>query len=260
MLLDAQRKVDSLKTSMLGAAQRKALVAKWPDVIARGVLDELGRPLQPGDLVRLPLCVRNGSGPNADVPGTVMGYAVGKDGSPSVVVDAPAWNGRRMDTWRTWIVNGEFCCHMDEADLPSLTRELAAEGIVLSSGGLHADAAIRETVSRSWVQVMLGGVKTKAGVAIQPGDLVRLPRNVARNRGSQLHAAGLCLGYAVGLDGSPCVAADAVGEDTPSLTRWRTWAVHGSELIVIDTKEAWRLESFYTRDGRLKQRKPKARR
>lgn len=108
----------------------------------------------------------------------------------------------------------------------------------------------------------MAGVRTKAGVAIQPGDLVRLPRNVARNRGSQLHAAGLCLGYAIGLDGSPCVVADAVGEDVPTLTRWRTWAVRGSELIVIDTKEAWRLEGFYTHDGRLKPRqtKPKGKR
>ncbi|MDO4403470.1 MAG: hypothetical protein Q4C09_00405 [Atopobiaceae bacterium] len=241
---------------MLGASQRKALVAGWSTVIAQGVLDASDDPLRPGDLVRLPLCVRHGSGPDLDVPGTVMGYAIGKDGSPSVVVDAPAWNGRRLDVWRTWIVNGDFCHRMDEAELPDLAADLRAIG---NNGGsdrlLATDAATRELISRSWLQVMLGGVRTKAGIAIQPGDLVRLPRNVARNRGSQLHAAGLCLGYAVGLDGSPCVVADAVGEDVPTLTRWRTWVVRGTDLIVIDTKEAWRLESLYSRDGRPKPRK-----
>lgn len=258
MTLDVRRGVDGLKTSMLGATQRRALVAKWPTVIAQGVLDEFGSPLQPGDLVRLPLCVRHGSGPSLDVPGTVMGYALGKDGSPSVVVDAPAWNGRRMDTWRTWIVNGDFCRRIGEAELSALITELADEGIPVGAyRNLCADDAVRKTISQSWLQVMLGGVRTKAGVVIQPGDLVRLPRNVARSRGSQLHAAGLCMGYAIGLDGSPCVVADAVGEDVPTLTRWRTWMVRGDELIVIDTKEAWRLEGFYTHDGRFKPKQTK---
>lgn len=78
-----------LNTSMLGATQRRALVSKWPLVITQGVLDEFGNPLQPGDLVRLPLCVRHGTGPEVDVPGTIMGYAIDKLGTPSVVVDAP---------------------------------------------------------------------------------------------------------------------------------------------------------------------------
>ncbi|MDO4537895.1 MAG: hypothetical protein Q4B54_07020, partial [Coriobacteriales bacterium] len=99
---------------------------------------------------------------------------------------------------------------------------------------------------QAWLKLMLGGVSTKGGQVIRPGDLVRLPRNVARNRGSQLHAAGLCLGYATGLDGSPCVVADAVGEDTLELVRWRTWLVRGGDCVVIDTKEAWRLEGKYT--------------
>ena len=94
----------------------------------------------------------------------------------------------------------------------------------------------------------------EGGKALSPGDLVRLSRSVARNRGSQLHAAGTCLGYAIGFDGGPSVFADAVGEDVPSLTRWRTWVVRGAECLVIDTREAWRLESKYTPDGRLRPR------
>ena len=114
------------------------------------------------------------------------------------------------------------------------------------------DARICKTMAKTWLGLMVSGVRTRAGVAIQPGDLLRLPRNVARNRGSQLHAAGLCLGYAVGLDGSPCVVVDAVGEDVPELVRWRTWVVRGAECLVIDSKEAWRLEAGYDRDGRLR--------
>ena len=60
-------------------------------------------------------------------------------------------------------------------------------------------------------------------------DMERL-REAARNRGSQLRAAGLCPVYAVGLDGSPCVVADVVGVDVPALTCWRTWVVRGNEL------------------------------
>lgn len=110
----------------------------------------------------------------------------------------------------------------------------------------------RET-AHTWT-LAIGGARTNAAVIIRPGDPVRLPRNVARNRGSQLHAAGLCHGFAVGRDGSPCVVADAVGEDVPMLVRWRTWVVRSDEVIVIDSKEAWRLESRYERDGRLKER------
>lgn len=98
------------------------------------------------------------------------------------------------------------------------------------------------------------GVADEGGHALFPGGLVRLPHNVARNQGSQLHAAGTCLGYAIGIDGSPCIVVDAVGEDVSTLTRWRTWVVRGAECLVIDTKEAWRLESMYTRDGRLRPR------
>lgn len=111
----------------------------------------------------------------------------------------------------------------------------------------------RET-AHTWT-LAIGGTLTNAAVIIRPGDIVRLPRNVARNRGSQLHAAGLCYGFAVGRDGSPCVVADAVGEDVPMLVRWRTWVVRSDEVVVIDSKEAWRLESRYERDGRLKERR-----
>lgn len=48
----------------------------------------------------------------------------------------------------------------------------------------------------------------------------------------------------MGLDGSPCVVVDAAGEDVPTLMRWRTWAMRGNECLVIDSKEAWRLESM----------------
>lgn len=248
-----------MKTSMLGETQRRALVSEWPSLITRGVLDEGGCSLFPGDGVRLPLCVRGGSGPDVDAIGTVTGFAIGKDGSPSVVVDAPAWNGRRVDAWRTWIVNGDFCNRTDEGGVLAFERQMRERGHLPGDGLPIADAETRAAIAASWPQLMVAGVRTKAGVAIQPGDLVRLPRNVARNRGSQLHAAGLCLGYAVGLDGSPCVVVDAVGEDVPALTRWRTWLAHGDQCLVIDTKEAWRLEGMYTRDGRLKAKKTKAR-
>lgn len=247
--------VNILKTSMLGETHRKALVSKWPSAIINGVLDERGNPLHPGDLVRLPLCIRHGIGPDLDVPGTVMGCAVDKAGTPSVVVDALAWNGRRVESWRTWIVNGDFCCAIAEAEIPAIIDVLSAERIGIdSSRFICPDTETRERIARTWRQIMLSGVRTKAGVAIQPGDLVRLPRNVARNRGSQLHAAGLCLGYAVGLDGSSCLVVDAVGEDVPTLTRWRTWLARGTDVIPIDTHEAWRLESRYRPDGRPKQR------
>lgn len=244
-----------MKTSMLGAKRRQALVAAWLKVMEKGVVDKDGAQLFPGDLVRLPICVRRGSGPDIDVPGAVTGYAVGKDGMPSVVVDVLAWNGRRMTTWRTWIVGSKSCQKISERDIPVLVVDLAAEGIAITpSRRLYLDEGAREGVGSSWLKVVLDGVRTKGGVAIRPGDLVRLPRNVARNRGSQLHAAGTCLGFAAGLDGSPCVVVDAVGEDSPELTRWRTWVVRGDECLVIDNKEAWRLEGFYQRDGRPKLR------
>lgn len=238
---------------MLGERQRKALVAAWPSVVAQGVPDEGGEPLFPGDLVRLPLCVRHGSGPELDAVGTVMGFAVGKDGSPSVVVDAPAWNGRRVESWRTWIVNGDFCNRVNEGEAGSLCLQLVRQGLLPGEARM-ADAGTRSLVAGSWPRLVVAGVRTKGGVAIAPGDLVRLPRNVARNRGNQLHAAGLCLGYAVGLDGSPCVVTDAVGEDVPTLTRWRTWVVRGNEVVVIDGREAWRLEGFYDGAGRPRPR------
>lgn len=242
-----------MKTSMLGRAQRVALAARWPEVVTRGVRDEEDVSLFPGDLVKLPASVRWGDGADWDVCGTVLGYALDKLGAPSVVVHAPAWARGRMDSWRTWIFNGDFCRRISEAEAERVVAIAAIHAGAVA--GQVVDADVRVAISQSWMQVMLGGVSTKGGVPIRPGDLVRLPRNVARNRGSQLHAAGLCLGYAVGLDGSPCVVADAVGEDVPTLTRWRTWLVRGKEVIVISSKEAWRLESRYDTNGRLKQGK-----
>lgn len=248
-----------VKTSMLGERQRRALVERWPEVMAKGVLDERDNVLFPGDVVCLPACVWDGSGPDVDVPGTVMGFAIGKDGSPSVVVDAPAWSGYRADSWRTWIVNGDFCNRIDSAQLSRLVATMEYEGLAVPGAPVVAERAASLALAPSWLALVVDGVRTRAGVAIVPGDLVRLPRNVARNRGSQLHAAGLCLGYAVGLDGAPYVVVDAVGEDVPELVRWRTWLAHGGKCLVIDTKEAWRLEGMYTRDGRLKPKEPKRR-
>ena len=311
-----------MKTSMLNKFQRKALAARWPEVLKKGVADEVDVPLYPGDLVRLPLAVRWGSGPELDVSGTVTGFALDKRGVPSVVVHAAGWTGSRVDSWRTWIVNGDLCAKVGEDEARRLcdqaigrrteaivrrteaTRRCSevagrrdredgrrretirrrseenrqcdqatarsllvhdakpTEACIRKAMGksqlLHEfeplDEHIREAMAKMWLGLMVSGVRTRAGVAIQPGDLLRLPRNVARNRGSQLHAAGLCLGYAVGLDGSPCVVVDAVGEDVPELVRWRTWVVRGAECLVIDSREAWRLETRYDRSGRL--RKP----
>ena len=192
-----------MKTSMLGKAQRRALVKRWPEVATRGVADGGGHALFPGDLVRLPADVRLGSGEGFDVPGTVIGFAVGKDGSPSVAVHALARSGGKVDSWRTWIVNGTYCNAIDES---AATQMLDRERILplpSASGDAPVPADQRAVMSTAWMQVMVEGVRTKGGVVIKPGVLVRLPRNVARNRGSQLHAAGTCLGYAIGLDGSP---------------------------------------------------------
>ena len=235
---------------MLGESRRRELVRRWPEVATRGVADESGKALFPGDLVRLPAAIRAGSDAGWDVPGTVVGFAIGKDGNPAVVVHAPAWNGKRVDSWRPWLCSGDHCVAIGEGEAERLLEREALG--YLDDALVPANA--RATMAGAWIQVMVGGVQTKGKVAIRPGDLVRLPRNVARNRGSQLHAAGTCLGYAIGLDGSPCVVADAVGEDLPTPTRWRTWVVRGNECLVIDTKEAWRLESMYTRHGRLKPR------
>lgn len=297
-----------MKTSMLNKFQRKALAARWPEVLKKGVADEVDVPLYPGDLVRLPLAVRWGSGPELDVSGTVTGFALDKRGVPSVVVHAAGWTGGRVDSWRTWIVNGDICAKVGEDEARRLCDQaigrrteaagrrdredgrrretirrrseenrqcdqatarsllvhdaMPTEACIRKAMGksqlLHEfeplDEHIREAMAKMWLGLMVSGVRTRAGVAIQPGDLLRLPRNVARNRGSQLHAAGLCLGYAVGLDGSPCVVVDAVGEDVPELVRWRTWVVRGAECLVIDSREAWRLETRYDRSGRL--RKP----
>jgi hypothetical protein len=297
-----------MKTSMLNKFQRKALAARWPEVLKKGVADEVDVPLYPGDLVRLPLAVRWGSGPELDVSGTVTGFALDKRGVPSVVVHAAGWTGSRVDSWRTWIVNGDLCAKVGEDEARRLCDQaigrrteaagrrdredgrrretirrrseenrqcdqatarsflvhdaMPTEACIRKAMGksqlLHEfeplDEHIREAMAKMWLGLMVSGVRTRAGVAIQPGDLLRLPRNVARNRGSQLHAAGLCLGYAVGLDGSPCVVVDAVGEDVPELVRWRTWVVRGAECLVIDSREAWRLETRYDRSGRL--RKP----
>ena len=297
-----------MKTSMLNKFQRKALAVRWPEVLKKGVADEVDVPLYTGDLVRLPLAVRWGSGPELDVSGTVTGFALDKRGVPSVVVHAAGWTGGRVDSWRTWIVNGDICAKVGEDEARRLCDQaigrrteaagrrgredgrrretirrrseenrqcdqatarsllvhdaMPTEACIRKAMGksqlLHEfeplDEHIREAMAKMWLGLMVSGVRTRAGVAIQPGDLLRLPRNVARNRGSQLHAAGLCLGYAVGLDGNPCVVVDAVGEDVPELVRWRTWVVRGAECLVIDSREAWRLEARYDRSGRL--RKP----
>ena len=332
-----------MKTSMLNKFQRKALAARWPEVLKKGVADEVDVPLYTGDLVRLPLAVRWGSGPELDVSGTVTGFALDKRGVPSVVVHAAGWTGSRVDSWRTWIVNGDLCAKVGEDEARRLCdqtigrrtepivrrteatrrcsevagRSNREDGLRTEAIGRRTEAAgrrdredgprretirrcseenrqcdqatarsllvhdampteacirkamgksqllhefepldehIREAMAKMWLGLMVSGVRTRAGVAIQPGDLLRLPRNVARNRGSQLHAAGLCLGYAVGLDGNPCVVVDAVGEDVPELVRWRTWVVRGAECLVIDSREAWRLEARYDRSGRM--RKP----
>lgn len=71
-----------MKTSMLGEMGRRELVSSWPEVLARGVADEGGRPLYPGDLVRLPAGVRWGTGGDLDVCGTVYGLAVDRGESP----------------------------------------------------------------------------------------------------------------------------------------------------------------------------------
>lgn len=235
-----------------------ALAARWPETMARGVRDVGDEALFPGDLVRLPAVVRWGDGTDWDVCGTVLGYALDKRGVPSVVVHSPAWARGHLDSWRTWIVNGDFCSRIAEAEGEKVAT--AAARHAGTAAGQIVGTDIRAAISQSWMQTILGGVKTKGGIPIHPGDLVRLPRNVARNRGSQLHAAGLCLGYAIGLDGSPCVVADAVGEGVPALVRWRTWIVRGNELIVIDSREAWRLEAMYDRSGRLRPRAPRRKR
>ena len=160
------------------------------------------------------------------------------------------WNGRWVDSWHTRICSDDHCVAIGEGESGRL---LEREELIHLDDAL-APADVRAAMAGAWMQVMVGGAQTKGRVTIRLGDLVRLPRNVARNRGSQLHAAGTCLGYAIGLDGSPCVVADAVGEDVSTLTCWRTWVVKGVECLVIDTKEAWRLESMYTRDGRLRPR------
>ena len=244
-----------MKTSMLGETGRRELVSSWPKVLVRGVADEGGKLLYPGDLVRLPAGVRWGPGGDFDVVGTVTGFALDKRGVPSVVVYAPAWNGSRLDSWRTWIVNGDFCNALDREEAEELVASLGrTDESDEFSWPLLGDSACT-SIAQAWARVMARGVRTKGKVALAPGDLVRLPRNVARNRGSQLHAAGLCLGYAIGLDGSPCIVVDAVGEDVPTLTRWRTWVVRGTDVIVIDTKEAWRLEGMYDRSGRVRPKK-----
>ena len=244
-----------MKTSMLGETGRRELVSSWPEVLVKGVADEGGKLLYPGDLVRLPANIKWGTGADFDVVGTVTGFAVDKRGVPSVVVYAPAWNGSRPDSWRTWIVNGDFCNALSAKEAEALAATLGKRDGDSSLVETILDDSVRRSMGQAWVQVMARGVRTKAKVALAPGDLVRLPRNVARNRGSQLHAAGLCLGYAIGLDGSPCIVVDAVGEDVPTLTRWRTWVVRGTDVIVIDTKEAWRLEGMYDRSGRVRPKK-----
>lgn len=38
----------------------------------------------------MPACVRYDMDPDVDVPGVIMGFAIGKDGALAVVVDVPS--------------------------------------------------------------------------------------------------------------------------------------------------------------------------
>jgi hypothetical protein len=51
-----------MKTSMLGETGRRVLVSSWPEVLVKGVADEGGKLLYPGDLVRLPANIKWGTG------------------------------------------------------------------------------------------------------------------------------------------------------------------------------------------------------
>lgn len=112
----------------------------------------------------------------------------------------------------------------------------------------------RRALVARWPEAVSKGVAEEGGSALSPGDLVRLPAHVRWAGDGEWDVPGTVTGYAVGKDGTPCVVVDAVGEDVPELTRWRTWVVRGAECLVIDLKEAWRLETMYDRSGRLKPR------
>lgn len=45
----------------------------------------------------MPTEIRAESNADWDVPRTVVGFAIGRDGSPAIVVHAPAGNDRRAD-------------------------------------------------------------------------------------------------------------------------------------------------------------------
>lgn len=61
--------------------------------------------------------------------GVVMGYAVGKDGSPCFVVDANAPDGCAAGTWRTWLFRCCECCvKRPEPDM------LGADGLPIKAG------------------------------------------------------------------------------------------------------------------------------
>lgn len=75
-------------------AGQRSKARRWqtrcPEVITREIADEAGNPLYPGDIVSMLACVRYDMDPDVDVPGVIMGFAIGKDGAPAVVVDAPS--------------------------------------------------------------------------------------------------------------------------------------------------------------------------
>lgn len=240
-----------MKTSMVGSTGRARFAEAWMGVLTKGVADADGCPLAPGDLVALPSTLTVSRGGVDAVAGLVLGYAVGKDLSPCVVCQAPLARRGRFDRWLTWIAPGSNL-HVRDAEEAVRYGEASHDAtLARMTRDIHAISKDALMLTHTWTLMLARGVRTADGTDVSVGDLVRLPANVARLRGSQLKAAGLCMGYAVGADGSPCVVVDASGEDRPGITRWRTWLTHADEVTIVDTAEAWRLEGLYDREGRL---------
>lgn len=79
---------------------RHELVSRWPEVATRGVADEGGKALLPGDLVRLPVAICAGSDAGWDVPGTIVGFAIGRAGARlSWSTHRPMATVQSMGTW-----------------------------------------------------------------------------------------------------------------------------------------------------------------
>lgn len=243
-----------MKTSMVGSTGRTRFAEAWMSVLTQGVCDRDARPLAPGDLVALPATLYPPRRAEKSLAGVVLGYAVGKDLKPCVVCQAPLLRAGRIDRWLTWIAPGAYLSASDAAEAVRLGLASHDETLSRLTREVREVAGRKSAFARTWPRMLSRGVHTLAGTDVSVGDLIRLPKNLARLRGSQLKAAGLCMGYAVGADGTPCVVADASGEDRPGICRWRTWLAHADAVIVVDTAEAWRLESLYDREGRLLQR------